>query len=267
MRIRELFIKARHDEYKLFIPYITCGDPALEITEELVIKLTEVGADVIELGVPFSDPMADGPTNQLAAMRALKNHVSLRDCCELVTKVRNQGCNVPIVLFTYLNPILRLGVSEFAQLAQHSGVDAVLIVDLPVDESEEITAELKRYNVGMIMLIAPTTTPERIVRSIQAAPEFLYYVSRTGVTGTQKDISASLENELMELRRHTSLPIAVGFGISTSPQAAAVAKLADGVIVGSALVKQLETQDVISGKMKLLNLAVELNNAIKERET
>lgn len=266
MRIRELFMKAREQHRTLFIPYITCGDPTLQVTAELVVQLANIGADIVELGVPFSDPLADGPTNQLAAMRALKNHVSLRDCCAVVKQIRAKRCAVPIVLFTYLNPIYRLGVSTFAQLARDSGVDAVLIVDMPLEELEEMASELTRYAIGVVLLIAPTTSVDRLIKSSEASPEFLYYVSRTGVTGAEVAVSANLAAELNQVKQHTSLPIAVGFGISTPSQASMVAALADGVIVGSVLVNQLDTNDVTAGQDKLLQLAVQLNNAVKMNE-
>lgn len=262
MRIHDLFTKARLQGRKLFIPYITCGDPTLEMTKQLVGELALLGADIIELGVPFSDPIADGATNQRSAMRALKNHISLRDCCEAVKTIR-EHCDVPIVLFTYYNPIMRMGVTAFAALVSASKIDAILVVDLPLEEADELAAELSRYQIGFIVLISPTTSIERIKQCDQLATAFLYYVSRTGVTGTQLNLSASLEEELKIVKQHSTLPVAVGFGISTPEQASLVSTLADGVVVGSALVKWMETEDVMAGKRHLLSHAKRLITAIQ----
>lgn len=262
MRIRELFHQAQLEKRKLFIPYITCGDPTLDITEDLVKQLTTLGADVIELGVPFSDPVADGKTNQYSAMRALKHGVSLTDCCQLIKKLRQQYCRIPMVLFTYFNPIVRLGIERFAELARECGVDAVLVVDLPVEEAGEFAIILEQHEIGRIGLISPTTTSARIQQSNLVASEFLYYVSRTGVTGVQSELSTSLAHEIDWVKGQTTLPIAIGFGISTPEQAAEVAKLADGVIVGSALVAKLETDDIVAGQRHLLALASQLRAAI-----
>ena len=264
MLIRQLFEKAKAENRKLFIPYITCGDPDLSATKSLVKELAQIGADIIELGIPFSDPLADGTTNQLAAMRALKNHVNVAKCCDLVKTLRTEGCTIPIVFFTYFNPIYKLGIEAFTKLAQTSGVNAVLIVDLPIEEASDILNTLQQYGIGMILLISPTTTPERVQLSSDANPEFLYYVSRTGVTGQQQTLSATLEQELIKIRQLTKLPIAVGFGISTPAHAAEVANYADGVIVGSALVKLLENHPFLDAKENLLTLASSINAAIKK---
>lgn len=262
MRIRELFNQAVLQDKKLFIPYLTCGDPNLATTELMVERLSDIGADVIELGVPFSDPVADGRINQRSSVRALKQGVSLLDCFHLVKALRTKGCAIPLVLFTYFNPVYRFGLQRFAQLAQEVGVDAVLVVDLPVEEAEAFAQLLSAYQIGRIALISPTTTIARVQASDRFASEFLYYVSRTGVTGTQTELSLSLEEELTIVKQNSTLPIAVGFGITNSAQASAVAKLADGVVVGSALVQHFELEDTKLAQMQLLNLAQDLRAAI-----
>lgn len=262
MRIRELFNEKSKLNEKLFIPYITCGDRTLKDTEELVHELMHIGVDAIELGVPFSDPVADGRVNQKSSARALKNNVSLTDCCKLVKKLRANGVGLPIILFTYFNPIVKLGIKEFAMLANDCGVDAVLVVDLPLEESHDLFHILRQQNIGSILLISPTTSSERIELSSQLATEFLYYVSRAGVTGVQDALSETLASELELVKQHTLLPIAVGFGISTPLQASLAAKLADGVIVGSALVEKLASEDIEHGKKELLKLAALFRLAI-----
>lgn len=265
MRIQELFLKAQIERDKLFIPYITAGDPLLSVTEHLVKELTILGADVIELGVPFSDPLADGPTNQKAAQRALKNKVSLKDCCQLLERLRSQGCKVPLVLFTYLNPVMKLGIYAFAALAVKSGVDAVLLVDLPIEEGEEVIKVLQKAGLGVVLLITPTTSLERIQKTAELNPEFLYYVSRTGVTGVQNQLSSTLAQELERVRAVTTVPVAIGFGISTPEHVKAAAQLAEGVIVGSSLVKELEEPDFSRGQKNLLEVARRLIEGL-ERE-
>lgn len=262
MNIQKLFQQAAVEKRKLFIPYLTCGDPSLADTLQLVKQLAAEGADVIELGVPFSDPVADGPTNQASAMRALQQGVSLYDCCQLVKQLREQHCFIPIVLFTYFNPLLRFGLERFAALAQASGINAVLVVDLPVEEADELADLLIQYQIGRIALISPTTTMARIQASQAFASEFLYYVSRTGVTGEQVALSSTLSTELAKVRRITTLPIVVGFGISTPTQAQAAAMLADGVVVGSALVKQLENSNRQEALQHVIDLAKRLHGAI-----
>ncbi len=262
MDIHALFQKAILEKRTLFIPYLTCGDPSLADTVRLVKQLDALGADVIELGVPFSDPVADGPTNQASAMRALQQGVSLYDCCDLVRQLREQQCAIPIILFTYFNPLLRFGLERFAALAKTSGVNAVLVVDLPIEEAGELSDLLIKYQIGRIALISPTTTTARIQASQAFASEFLYYVSRTGVTGEQTALSQTLPTELTRLRRETTLPIVVGFGISTPTQAKAAAALADGVVVGSALVKQLENPNKQEAMQGVIELATRLRRAI-----
>jgi tryptophan synthase alpha chain len=233
-RFQEL--KAKH--LPAFIPYITAGDPTLDVTADLVLEFEKAGADIIEFGVPFSDPVADGVVNQEAAQRALKHNVSLRDVIGLVRRLRGQT-QIPLVLFTYFNPVLAYGLPKFAQDAAEAGVDGVLCVDLPPEEAGEYKQCLDAKDIATIFLIAPTSTPERIALIAGRCSGFVYYVSRTGVTGERSDVEASVKGMVARIKAHTAAPVAVGFGISTPQQAAEVAGFADGVIVGSAIVRMI----------------------------
>ncbi|MFH2202661.1 MAG: tryptophan synthase subunit alpha [Elusimicrobiota bacterium] len=223
-----------------FIPYIGSGDPALKWTGVFVDALCAAGADIIELGVPFSDPMADGPVNQRAAERALAAGTTLSGILREVGKLRARGVNIPIVLFTYYNPIYRMGLKAFAQRARASGVDGALIVDLPPEEAGPYLKAARAACLETVFLAAPTTTVQRLRRIGAASSGFVYYVSRLGVTGERTSLSGSLAAELAGIRRRVALPVAVGFGISTPQQAAAAGCLADAVVVGSALVRIIE---------------------------
>ena len=238
--IAKAFARCRKERRAAFIPYLCAGDPDLEKTPELLRALVRGGADLIELGIPFSDPMADGPTNQRAAHRALAAGTTLSGVLEMVARLRAE-LDVPIVLFTYCNPIFRRGLRVFAEQASASGVDGVLFVDLPPEEAaEEVTPTLAEYGIDQIFLLAPTTTRERVRKVAQASSGFVYYVSRTGVTGERESLPADLQDELRALRRRVKLPLAVGFGISTRAQVEALAEVADAVVVGSHLVRLVE---------------------------
>ncbi len=238
--IDEVFARSRSERRAAFIPYLTAGDPDLETTGRLIEALTLGGADIIELGVPFSDPIADGPVNQRAAARALAAGTTLSGILELVAS-RRDPVGVPIVLFSYFNPILARGVASFAEQAAASGVDGVLCVDLPPEEAAgELQPALREAGIDPIFLLAPTSTRAREKAVAAASSGFVYYVSRTGVTGTRDELAPELLREARRLRRRLKLPLAVGFGISTPQQVAAVGKVADGVVVGSALVRIVE---------------------------
>jgi len=235
-RIDQLFNSLREKKQKAFVAYLVAGDPRLEDTPGLVLALEKAGADIIELGVPFSDPLADGVVNQLGAQRALESGTTLRGIFQAVQMIR-QKSQIPIVLFTYYNPIFHLGLAEFTRLSMESGVDGVLILDLPPEEAEKEWpnhGSLKR-----ISLIAPTTPPDRIAKIARSSSGFIYYVSREGVTGMQDQVSSGIAAQLAAIRSHTSLPVCIGFGISKPEQAAAVARLGDGVVVGSAIVNHI----------------------------
>jgi len=243
-RIDDCFARLRSQKRKGFIPYICAGDPSLKKTVELGLALEKSGADLLELGLPFSDPLADGIVNQLAAQRALTAGTTVRGVFDCVREIRRQS-QIPIVLYSYLNPIFQFGAEKFHQEAAIAGIDGLLILDLPPEEDlSELDclkqsspgARVAEQNVIHIRLIAPTTPPDRMKEIARNARGFLYYVSREGVTGARDSISTSLSQKIEELRRISDLPIAVGFGISNPDQAREVAQRANAVVVGSAIV-------------------------------
>lgn len=238
-RIDKKFNELRKNRKKGFIAYITAGDPTLKITACLIPELEKSGVDLIELGVPFSDPLADGLTNQKAAERALLQGVSVRKILDMVRKVRI-NTKVPIILFTYLNPVFRYGWLKFAKDASAAGVDGILILDLPAEESDMQREILAAEGIKMIYLVAPTSTEKRIKLICRRASGFIYYVSRTGVTGMRKSVQTSVEPMVKKIKKHTKLPVAVGFGISKPNQVKQIAQYADAVVVGSAIVNQIE---------------------------
>lgn len=237
-RIEERFRKLREVGEKAFIPFVTAGDPTLARTKEIVLALDEAGCDIVELGVPFSDPLADGAVNQEAAMRALEHDVCLADILSTVQDIR-QTSQVPLVLFTYYNPVLAYGTAQLAKDAAAAGVDGILCVDLPPEEGKELREAFASQGLSTVFLLAPTSTDERIAIITQASTGFLYYVSRTGVTGEQEGFDEQLRSMVEKIKQHTELPVAVGFGISNPAQAAEVAGFADGVVVGSAIVRMI----------------------------
>jgi tryptophan synthase alpha chain len=238
--IGEVFARCAEEGRAAFIPFLMAGDPNLPATAGQLAALAAGGADIIELGVPFSDPIADGPVNQRAAMRALAAGTGLSGILELIARHRDQ-LGVPIVLFTYYNPVYARGLERFAEQAAASGVDGVLCVDLPPEEAEgDLVPVLRERGVDTIFLLAPTSTRDRIARVAAASSGFVYYVSRTGTTGERSSLPPDLIRELKRLRRRLDLPLAVGFGISSPVQVAAVSEVADGVVVGSALVRLVE---------------------------
>nr|WP_320048423.1 tryptophan synthase subunit alpha [uncultured Desulfuromonas sp.] len=238
-RIEETFAQLKQTGHKALIPFVTAGDPNLETTEQIIASLVEAGADVIELGVPFSDPMADGPTIQAASERALAAGTTLDLVLDLVGRVRLSS-QVPIVLMGYYNPVFCYGLERFAARAAEVGVDGLLLVDLPVEERDELLIHLQPKGIHLITLLAPTTPLDRAARLLKEAQGFVYYVSMTGVTGTSKVDSAAIESEVAQLRELSPVPVAVGFGITTEQDAAAIARFSDAVVVGSALVKVIE---------------------------
>ena len=237
-RIRETF--AALGSRRALIPFITAGDPWPEFTVALMHELVSAGADIIELGVPFSDPMADGPVIQAADERALEHHVGLLDVLDMVKEFRQQDASTPIVLMGYLNPVEIMGYASFAEQAEAAGIDGVLVVDMPPEEAAEFTGLMDAHNLNTIFLISPTTDDARIELINRYASGYLYYVSLKGVTGANTLDVASVERKLQQIRAITDLPVGVGFGIKDGDTAQAVARIADAVVVGSALVKQIE---------------------------
>ncbi|MEK6550199.1 MAG: tryptophan synthase subunit alpha [Pseudomonadota bacterium] len=239
-RIETTFARLKQQGRKALIPYITAGDPLPRITVPLLHALVKAGADIVELGVPFSDPMADGPVIQRATERALVHGVSLRDVLTMVREFRTTDRDTPIVLMGYLNPVEVMGYERFATEAARAGVDGVLLVDLPPEEAGEVTPVLRRHGLDQVFLLAPTSPVERIRRIAGVASGFIYYVSLRGVTGAAHLDIDEVRGRLQAIRGETRLPLGVGFGINDPDTAARMAQLADAVIVGSALVKRME---------------------------
>lgn len=241
-RIGRVFSGLKAKGEKALITFITAGDPDIKVTKELILTLEANGADIIELGIPFSDPMADGPTIQASSERALRKGATLQDVIDLVADVRKTS-EIPIVLFGYYNPIFQYGLKRFAKAAAAAGADGVLVVDLPAEEAGELKAELDKVGCDFIFLLTPTSDDGRIKVTVNKASGFVYFVSVTGVTGARKTVSRNVEGYVRKIRRFTDLPVGVGFGISTPEQAREVAAFADGVVVGSALVNVIATSD------------------------
>ena len=263
-RIAEIFAELKRDQRHGFIPFITAGDPDLNTTKELIIELARAGATLIELGVPFTDPMADGPVIQRASARALRHDFGIAEILQTVAEARTQT-EVPIILFSYFNPLLQFGVKKadesstpaglprrgprtsalpgFEQLAREakaSGVDGILVTDLVPEEAVEFASILRAHDLDMIFLVAPTSTDERLQLVAERASGFIYAVSRAGVTGAREDTSVEAEKLVARVRRFSNLPVAVGFGISTPDQVADVWRYADAAVVGSAIVSEIE---------------------------
>ncbi len=238
-RIEDAFSQLHREGKKGIIPYITAGDPDLPTTEKLIIELARAGATTIELGIPFSDPMADGPVIQRASERALKNRFGLSDILAIAARAR-QEIATPIVLFSYFNPLLQFGVKRLAAAAKEAGIDGVLVTDLIPEEADDFAAELRAQGLDMIFLVAPTSTDERLQLVAKHARGFIYAISRAGVTGVRSSVSAEAEKLVNRMRRFSDLPIAVGFGIANRNQVADVQRYADAAVVGSALVAEIE---------------------------
>ena len=237
-RIEERFARLKREGKKGFIVYVGAGDPNLEATRRLALAFDQAGVDVLELGVPFSDPLADGLVNQLAAQRGLESGTTPPKVLQTVSAIRRDS-QVPIVLYIYFNLIHKAGMKKFIAAAAKAGVDGLLVLDLPQEESDNYEALMRRAGLCHIYLVAPTTPDDRIKLIVKRGSGFIYYVSREGVTGMQSNVASNLASQVAKIRRHTKLPVAVGFGISTPEQAKTVASVADAVIVGSAVVNQI----------------------------
>ena len=238
-RIAQTFRRLKEKGEKALVAYVTAGDPDLDKTREILIGLKEAGVDILEIGVPFSDPTADGPVIQAAAQRALQKGTTLTAILDLIEDLRSFFDLPPVVLFGYYNPIYAYGTESFAKRAKDAGVDGLLVVDLPPEEAPELRRETDRRGLDFISLIAPTTPEERARQIARQAQGFIYYISVTGVTGTARPSSENVEQDISRIRAYTDLPLVVGFGISTPEQAEEFAALADGIVIGSAFVKMI----------------------------
>jgi len=228
------------DNKPALVAYVTCGDPDLATTRAIVLAAIEAGASVIELGVPFSDPLADGPVIQRASERSLKHGTTLEQVLKLAAQIRVESQSVGLVIFSYLNPIVRMGMEKFCKVARHAGVDGVLLTDLPAEEAGDYLREARKHDLATIFLAAPTSPDARLKRIAEVSTGFVYAVSRTGVTGARKQLPEDAQGLVKRLRKFTRLPIAVGFGISNAEQFAAVGRYADAGVVGSAIVETIE---------------------------
>lgn len=262
-RIEKKFTELKKKREKALIPFISAGDPEIDTTKSLVLKMEKMGADIIELGVPFSDPLADGPAIQKSYLRALKKGVSLRKIIKMVKELRHKT-QVPIVLMSSYNPIFRYGEERFVKDAIMSGIDGIIIPDLPPEESDKIWNLSNKNGLDTIFLLAPTSDEDRIRLICEKSRGFIYYISVTGITGERKSLSADIEKMIKKIKEYTTLPVAVGFGISNPEQARDVTSYADGIIVGSAIIRLIEDitkHRKISGK-KVGNLIKEFKTAI-----
>ncbi len=267
-RIKECFERLKKDGQTALITYITAGDPEPWVTVPVLHALVDAGANILELGIPFSDPMSDGPVIQKACERALKNHVYIKNVLQMVSQFREKDQDTPIVLMGYANPIEALGYEQFAQQAQQAGVDGALTVDMPPEEARELMAALDQHHIDTVFLVAPTTSEARMQRITAHARGFIYYVSIKGVTGTGSLDMKQVADKLEQLRQYTDLPLGVGFGIRDGASAAQVAAVADAVVVGSALVSQIEEHannpEVLPAT--LAGLVAEMRHAINEKD-
>ena len=222
------------------VAYVTCGDPDLATTRDIILAAIDAGAAVIELGVPFSDPLADGPVIQRASERALKHGTCLEQVLTLAAEIREHSQSAGLIIFSYLNPILRMGLEKFCKVARHAGIDGVLITDLPVEEASNYLEQARKNDLATIFLAAPTSTDQRLKQIADVSTGFVYAVSRTGVTGARQQLPEDAQSLVKRIRKFTKLPVAVGFGISTPEQFAAVGKFAEAAVVGSAIVQLIE---------------------------
>jgi tryptophan synthase alpha chain len=254
-KIEHVFKELKKANKKALIPYVMAGDPSLEATAKIVLALESAGADMVELGVPFSDPLADGPTIQQAAQRSLQSGTTLRKVLALVKDIRKSSA-IPLILMTYYNPVFKFGIEPFIQSAVNAGVDGVIIPDLIPDEAGDFIEPARKHGLDTVFLLAPTSTSDRINKVINSSTGFIYYVSITGITGSQLTVAKEMRKTLKSVQNKTSKPVAVGFGISNPEEASVVAKLADGVIVGSAIVKLIAQGRNINNFIKSLRKAV-----------
>lgn len=238
-RLNKVFVDLKQKNEKALVGFVTAGDPSINESLEIILKMCDAGLDILELGIPFSDPTADGPVIQRSSSRALDKGIRLNDVLEM-TQTIHQKTNIPIILFGYYNPIHTFGISAFYKAALNAGVDGMLVVDLPPEESDEMTSQWPDNNLCLIRLVAPTTPKERMAKITDNASGFLYMVSKTGVTGSDGLDTSSIETYVTSLREVSDLPICVGFGISTAEDVASISTIADGVVIGSAFERLIE---------------------------
>jgi len=265
-RIDATFAAQRAAGRTVLIPYVTAGDPSLAATADVLDALVDAGADVIELGVPFSDPMADGPVIQRASERALAQHVGLRDVLDLVAQFRKRNAKTPIVLMGYANPVEAMGVAAFVDRARVAGVDGVIIVDYPPEEAAEFAALARARDIAPIFLIAPTTPEARVEKIARLAAGYVYYVSLKGVTGAGHLDAADVGRKLDEIRRHIALPVGVGFGIRDAASARAIAAHADAVVIGSRIIAEIERGTAAEAAARAGAFVATIRHALDTRE-
>lgn len=263
-RIESTFSALAAQNKKGLITFITAGDPAPELTVPLMHALVEGGVDVIELGIPFSDPMAEGPVIQRACERALKFGIGMQDVLGFVLEFRRTNANTPVVLMGYANPIERMGQAAFVAAAKEAGVDGAIVVDYPPEESQEFTQEMKKHGLDPIFLLAPTSTEERVMQVAQAGSGFSYYVSLKGVTGAGHIDTEEVAKRIADIRRHVKLPIGVGFGIRDAATAKTVAKVADAVVIGSRIIQELENTEQQHAVQNVLQFVKGIRQALDE---
>jgi tryptophan synthase alpha chain len=261
-RIEKTFERLRAEKKKALVVYIMAGDPNLETSERLVLELESAGADLIELGVPFSDPIADGPVIQRADERALKQKTALRDIMAMVARLRERT-DVPLILMTYENPVYKLGERRFAEEAVKAGADGVIVPDLPMEEAGPLHNQCRKHGLDLILLAAPTSPPARLKKIAAMSHGFVYYVSMTGITGSNLGDLTDVRSHVAMIKQYTQKPVVVGFGISTPEQARRIGGIADGIVVGSAVVKVIEEQaGSPSGSAKVIELVEALKEAV-----
>lgn len=262
-RIEKTFKLLEENASKALVPYITAGDPDPVLTVKMMHALVDAGADILELGVPFSDPMADGPVIQRASERALAHKVSLTNVLAMVSEFREKNTQTPVILMGYLNPIEVMGYELFAETAVKAGVDGIITVDMPPEEAEDYLAALYKHQLAPIFLIAPTSTDQRISTICAAGRGFIYYVSFKGITGASHLDVGSVEKSLARIRALTALPVAVGFGIKDASSAADISTIADAVVVGSAVIRKIE-DCCVDGKVNEQNMLVSITELVSE---
>jgi tryptophan synthase alpha chain len=240
-RIDAKFAELKAKNRTAFIPFLTVGDPSLSLSVDIILELERGGADIVELGVPYSDPLADGPVIQASSERALLHSVTILDCIETARQARDAGSQLPFILFTYFNPVLQIGVERIFKLMKESDIAGIIIPDLPYEEDAEVKAIARENNIHLIPLVAPTSN-SRIAKIVSSASGFIYCVSSLGVTGVRSELHSGIKQFIQQVRANTDVPVAVGFGISSRDQVAALEHMCDGIIVGSALVRHIHEQ-------------------------